>query len=139
TVEPVASATAEASTPVEPPVMEEAAPSLAPAVTVAAHTMNWPLMAEALGGVGAVAAGAVVARRRFRRSLKESPVSDELDVAMTEGFADADTSRSFKSRVAGSGADPLQLLAEQALSFIGSQGLQDVALIAARQGRSSAG
>lgn len=96
--------------------------------------------AAATATSAAVVGGIYLARRRFRRSLSEPPVSRaELGYENEAGFAEGDVARAFVHRVHGAEVEPVARIAGATLDLLGAEGIRDVSLISAHQGRVSIG
>ncbi len=100
-----------------------------------------PLVYGAAGLVTiAVTGGAMVlARRRVRRSLDELPVRAVSEVGSPPGgdFAEAEFGRVLAHRLHGDEVEPVVLVAEQVLRFLGEHGMPEASVVMARQGRNA--
>ena len=96
-----------------------------------------PVLAAAAAIAAAAAAGgaAFAIRRRGRRSLGEPPIRSE-PLPRHDDFAEAETARVLTHQMHGE-AEPVMVVAEQAMRFLADHGVRDLSLIAACQGRSA--
>jgi len=80
-----------------------------------------------------------VVRRRVRRSSEEPlvPLEPESDVAIADGFAEADVARAFSHRAGGAEVDVVTLLSEHALRYFSNRGVSRASVVMARQRRNS--
>ena len=95
----------------------------------------WLLGAAGVGTAAAVGAAAFKARRRVRRSLSERPAPLEDEQPAPRGFADAEPARVLTHRLSGAEAEPAVVVAEQALRFLAENGVDEVTVVTAREGR----
>ncbi len=95
----------------------------------------------AAAAISAAVGGSVyLARRRFRRSLRDAPVSrSELGYEAEDGFAEGDVARVFVHRVHGAEVDPIARVAAEMLSVLRSEGISEVGLLTAHHGRRDIG
>lgn len=137
-----ASPTADATAvPVEPSIVPAPATAATPSVAVETEPISSdsalsPLLYGA-AGMAAVGGAALLARRRVRRSLSEPPIPTEPEPPPSDDFAEAEFARALTHQLHGGEMEPVALVAQHALRFLSEHGLDDVAVITARQGRNS--
>jgi DNA-binding SARP family transcriptional activator len=133
-------------TPTPVPTVAPPAPTAVPApaakdepAPAGATTPSAAVYAAGLGAAALAGGAALLARRRVRRSLSEPPVpaAPENGVVIREGFAEAEPARSFSHHLHGSGLEPAELAAEQALRYCAERGLDRVSVVTAWRGRSA--
>lgn len=128
-------------------VPSEPTPVPTPAVVVeppAAATTNpsetSPLLyaGAGLGAAVAVGGSAYLLRRRLAR-LRGGTEDDEVGdpVRMSAGFADAEFARSLVNRLLDGPAETVTIVCQHTLSFFEEQGMGDLAILMAREGRRS--
>ena len=128
--------------PVEPSGLPTPAMTAVPAVAIERQPVSRdepasPMLAAAAAIAAAAAAGgaAFAIRRRGRRSLGEPPIRPE-PLPRHDDFAEAETARVLTHQMHGE-AEPVTVVAEQAMRFLTDHGVRDLSLIMASQGRSA--
>lgn len=127
--------------PVEPTIVPAPATGATPSVAVepepiSSNSALSPLLYGA-AGMAAVGGAVLLARRRVRRSLSEPPIPTQPEPPPSDDFAEAEFARSLTHQLHGGEVEPVALVAQHALRFLSEHGLDDVAVITARQGRNS--
>ncbi len=140
---PVATASPKpaATPPVTPTAVAESTPAVTPAPSQAPSGPLLPAEAAlAAAGLALAAGGAVLLKRRIRRSLEEkpSPSVEELDNPTADGFAEAQFSRAFAHRHLTGEAAPAETVAQRVLAVLDEQGLADIPLVGLLWRRSEA-
>ena len=141
-VRPTTVPAAPTSKPAPPP--NERGAAEAPAATVESQPpaedgsgSPFPYSGAALAATAALAGAFLVARRRVRRSLDEPPIPTEPEPPPSDDFAEAEFARVLTHQIHGGEVEGAALVAERAIRFLAEHGLDDVAVITARQGPSS--
>lgn len=120
--------------------VQEPAPGIAvgPVDASADHSLSTLGYGAAALAAAAAAGGAAFAlRRRARRSLNEPPIAAEPPPPPNGDFAEAEFTRSLTHQIQGGATEPATLIAGQALRFLTEQGVDDVSVVMARQGRNA--
>ena len=133
-----------APTPKPAPPPNERGAAEAPAAAVESQppvedgsSSPFPYGSAALAATAALAGASLLARRRVRRSLDEPPIPSEPEPPPSDDFAEAEFARVLTHQLHGGEVEGVTLVAEHALRFLAEHGLDDVAVIMARQGSSS--
>ncbi len=136
------SSTADATVvPDEPAVAPMPIPAVDPSVAVEPEPVSTDGAVSSLlygaAGLATIGGAALLARRRVRRSLSEPPIPTEPAPRPSDDFAEAEFARVLTHQLHSGGVEPVALVAQHALRFLSEHGLDDVAVIMARQGRNS--
>jgi two-component SAPR family response regulator/LysM repeat protein len=125
---PAASAPLATHTALTVPAAVESSPT-----TRSALPFSSPLVDGAAAGVVVAAGAAILARRRFRRSLDEpSDASTPSPLTLCNDFTAAELARSLAHRLESGEVEPVEVVAAQTLRFLRERGIDDAAILFAR-------